>query len=58
MLRIYRAIKMREGVSIPEADALLAHQNDGTLESFAAEASHRSQERLRKIYGPTSAPSK
>ena len=58
MLRIYRAIKMREGVSIPEADGLLVRQNDGSLEAFAAEASRRSEEKLRKTYGPTDAPGK
>jgi hypothetical protein len=51
MLKIYRAIKIREGVSIPEADQLLAHQNDGSLEAFSVEASRRSAERLRKTYG-------
>lgn len=51
MLKIYRSVRIREGVSIPEADVLLARQNAGTLESFAAEASRRSAERLRKTYG-------
>ena len=51
MLKIYRAVRLRESVSIPEADALLARQNDGTLEAFAAESSRRSAEKLRKTYG-------
>jgi hypothetical protein len=51
MLKIYRAIKIREGVSIPEAEQLLARQNDGSLEAFSVEASQRSAARLRKTYG-------
>jgi hypothetical protein len=51
MLKIYRAMKIREGVSIPEAELLLSHQNDGSLEAYSVEASQRSSERLRKAYG-------
>jgi hypothetical protein len=58
MLRIYRAIKIREGVSIPEAEDLLTHQNDGSLQAYAADASQRSAERLRKAYGPPADPAK
>jgi len=51
MLRVYRAVKMREGVTIPEAEALLARQMDGSLRARAAEALARSTEALRKAYG-------
>jgi hypothetical protein len=51
MLRVYHALKVREGVAIPEVDALLAQQAKGTLESCAAEALRRSNESLRKTYG-------
>jgi len=51
MLRIYHAIKIREGVTIPEIDALMARQADGTLEAYAAEAVQRSTQNLRKAYG-------
>jgi hypothetical protein len=52
MLRIYRALKIREGVRIPEVEALLSRQMDGSLEAFAAEAVERSKENLRKAYAP------
>ncbi len=52
MLRIYRAVKLREGVTIPEAEALLARRVDGTLEAYAADAARRSAESLRSKYGP------
>jgi len=51
MLRLYRAIKVREGVTIPEAEALLSRQMDGTLRDYAAAALARSTEALRKAYG-------
>ena len=51
MLKIYRALKVREELTIPEADTLLAHQNDGSLEAFARESAERSREKLRKRYG-------
>jgi hypothetical protein len=51
MLRMYHALKIRDGVPIPEIEALAAHQMDGTLESFADAAVERSRESLRKAYG-------
>jgi hypothetical protein len=51
MLRVYRIAKMREGIAIPEVEALLARQMDGTLEAYAANAEQRSIETLRKAYG-------
>jgi hypothetical protein len=51
MLRVYRIAKMREGIAIPEVEALLARQMDGTLEAYALDAEHRSVEALRKAYG-------
>lgn len=58
MLRIYRTIKIREAVTIPEVEVLLARQIDGTLEPFAADAAKRSAENLRKKYGPPAAQPK
>lgn len=52
MLRMYHALKIREGVTIPEVEALVAHQVDGTLEACAASAVQRSRDSLRKAYGP------
>jgi hypothetical protein len=51
MLRVYRVAKMRDGVAIPEVEALLSRQMDGSLEAYAAEAQHRSLEALRKRFG-------
>lgn len=51
MLRVYRIAKMREGVAVPEIEALLARQGDGTLGDYALDAEHRSIEALRKAYG-------
>lgn len=51
MLRVYRVLKVREGVEVPEVEALLARQMRGSLASFAAEALARSAENLRKTYG-------
>ena len=60
MLRVYRAMKIREGVEIPEVEALLERQMNGSLEAYAAAALRRSTESLRKAYGapapPTAAP--
>ncbi len=58
MLKTYRAVKMREGVTIPEAESLLARQANGTLEPFAAVAAQRSVDHLRKTYGPAEVPPK
>lgn len=55
MLRVYRALKMRESVSIPEAEHLLARQVDGTLRQAADEALARSTEKLHRAY-PGAAP--
>ncbi len=52
MLRVYRAMKVREDVAVPEAEVLLAKQRDGTLEAFAAEALNRSKDKLSRAYGP------
>jgi hypothetical protein len=51
MLRVYRAVRMREGVTIPEVEPLLARQAAGTLEPYAADAVRRSAEALRRTYG-------
>ncbi len=51
MLKVYRALKMREGVKIPEVEGLLARQADGTLQAFAAAAMQRSADTLRRTYG-------
>ena len=51
MLRVYRIAKIREGIQIPEIEALLAKQMDGSLEAYAADAEHRSIEALRRTYG-------
>ena len=56
MLRLYRAMRLHEGVSIPEAEALLARQADGSLRDYAAAALARSNEALRKAYGEPKAP--
>lgn len=51
MLRVYRALRTREGVRIPEAETLLAQQMAGTLGAYAASALLKSNEGLRKSYG-------
>ncbi len=51
MLRVYRVAKMRDGVAIPEIEALLSRQMDGSLEAYAADAAHRSLEALRRRFG-------
>jgi hypothetical protein len=51
MLRLYHTMRIREDVRIPEIDALLARQADGTLEAYAAAAVQRSTDALRKAYG-------
>jgi hypothetical protein len=56
MLRVYRAMKVRDAVSVPEAEALLARQMDGTLETRAAAALQHSRERLQKTYGADAQP--
>ena len=58
MLRLYHTIKIREGVTIPEVDVLMARQADGTLESYAAEAVQRSKGDLRLAYGAPPPPPK
>jgi hypothetical protein len=58
MLRMYHAFKIREGVTIPEVEALAARQRDGSLEAFASEAVLRSRENLRRAYGSTEAQPK
>jgi hypothetical protein len=58
MLRLYHTIKIREGVTIAEVDALMARQADGTLESYAAAMVQRSKDRLRQAYGAPAGPSK
>jgi hypothetical protein len=51
MLRVYRMAKMRDGVAIPEIEALLSRQMDGSLEAYAADAEHRSLDALRRRFG-------
>ncbi len=58
MLRVYRAMRVREGTRIPEIEALLARQIDGSLEACAAAALDRSTENLRKAYGGSGAPAR
>jgi hypothetical protein len=58
MLRVYRAMKVREGIDIPEIEGLLARQANGSLEAYAAVALRRSTENLRKAYGARDPPSK
>jgi flavin-binding protein dodecin len=55
MLKVYRALKMREGVKIPEVESLLAHQADGSLAAYAAGAMQRSADTLRRTYGQPAA---
>jgi hypothetical protein len=56
MLRVYRAMKIRDGVAVPEVEGLVARQADGTLEAYAAAALQRSREGLQKTYGAAGDP--
>jgi hypothetical protein len=56
MLRVYRALRVREGIRIPEIEELLARQMNGSLEAYAAVALGRSNENLRREYGASGAP--
>jgi hypothetical protein len=56
MFRVYRSVKTREGIQIPEIEAIMAHQTDGTLTAFAAETEKRALEHLRKAYGEAGEP--
>ncbi len=58
MLRVYHSLRVREGLRLPEVEALLARQADGTLEDYAAAALKRSNESLLKTYGAAAAPPK
>jgi hypothetical protein len=58
MLKIYRSVKIREGISIPEVETLLARQMDGTLESYAGAAMKRSADSLRRKYGAAAGQAK
>jgi hypothetical protein len=58
MLRVYHSLRVREGLRLPEVEALLARQAAGTLEAYAAEALKRSNESLQKTYGAATAPQK
>jgi hypothetical protein len=58
MLRVYRALRIREGVKIPEIEVLLARQMDGSLKAYAGAALARSTESLRKTYGASGAPAR
>jgi hypothetical protein len=51
MLRVYRAMKIHDGVSVPEVEALVARQMDGTLDAYAVAALQRSRDNLQKTYG-------
>ena len=51
MLRVYRAMKIHDGVAVPEVEALVARQMDGTLEAYAVAALQRSRDNLQKAYG-------
>ncbi len=52
MLKIYRIIKTREGVKIPEVEGLLYRQMNGSLETFAASALEQSRADYLKAYPP------
>jgi hypothetical protein len=56
MLRVYRAMKMRDGVAVPEAESLLARQMGGTLEAYSAAALQRSRDSLQRAYGAAGDP--
>ena len=56
MLRVYRAMKIRDGVEVPEVEALVARQRDGTLEAYALAALQRSRDGLQKAYGAAGDP--
>jgi hypothetical protein len=56
MLRVYRAVKVREGVKIPEIEALLAMQMNGSIDAYAVAALKRSSDSLRRTYGPSAGP--
>jgi hypothetical protein len=58
MLRVYHVLKIREGLSLPEVDGLLARQAAGTLEAYAGVALQRSNESLRRTYGASGGPPK
>jgi hypothetical protein len=58
MLRVYHTLRVREGLRIPEVEALLVRQADGSLESYAADALRRSNESLQRTYGRAGAPPK
>jgi hypothetical protein len=58
MIRVYRAMKIHDGVSVPEVEALVARQADGTLENYAEGALQRSRDSLQKTYGPSGDPQK
>jgi hypothetical protein len=58
MLRVYRSLRVREGLKLPEVDALLARQAGGTLERYAADALRRSNESLQRTYGAATAAHK
>lgn len=51
MLKVYRTIRTREGVQIPEVEGLLYRQMNGSLEAYAAAELARAQEELKKTYG-------
>jgi hypothetical protein len=51
LIPVYRAMKARQGVEIPEIERLLALQASGGLARFAAVAEQKSVERLKKLYG-------
>ncbi len=58
MLRVYRAIRAREGVKIPEIETLLGKQMNGSLDAYAVAALKRANEGLRKAYGQSAEPRK
>jgi hypothetical protein len=53
MITVYRAMKTRQGVDIPEIDRLVALQASGGLARYAAQAEEMSVQRLKKLYGGT-----
>jgi hypothetical protein len=51
LIPVYRAMKARQGVEIPEIERLLALQASDGLAGYAALTEQKSVERLRKLYG-------
>jgi len=53
MIAVYRAMKNREGVQIPEIEHLVELQSSGSLARYAALTEQKSIDRLKQRYGGT-----